>query len=173
MIEKYFDEVKAEMRSVELISFKEEFMQDKLGVNDYNVYRFETTYPHELFESSCISYKGDIKVKKNDLIETIQDSELKKPVFISRGKVMGYFVLPCRYNPYLYLQGLLKDKKITVNKIRTEFVIKNTMTVRSASGICECGKEKNVTSMVSGKQLPFGISCLPTALLKVEMSKKK
>lgn len=173
LIEKYFDEVKAEMRSVELISFKEEFMQDKLGVNDYNVYRFETTYPHELFESSCISYKGDIKVKKNDLIETIQDSELKKPVFISRGKVMGYFVLPCRYNPYLYLQGLLKDKKITVNKIRTEFVIKNTMTVRSASGICKCGKEKNVTSMVSGKQLPFGINCLPTALLKVEMSKKK
>lgn len=170
IIQELLPQVNAEMKSLQIQSVKEEFMEDKLNVKDYNVYRFETTLPHEAFAAASMTYKGEIKVKVNEILETKIDSELLAPVFISKGKVVGYFALPFKYNPMLYLQGLLKDKKVTLGRIKAEVVLTNMMAVRSASSICKCGKESGVVSMTSGKHMSFGISCLPKALLKREMN---
>lgn len=173
IIESLANEVSRELKSVKIISFKKEFVEDTIKVNDFNIYRFETSLPYDLFASACISYKGEIRVKKDVLLETITDKSLKKPVFITAGKTIGYFVLPMKYNPYLYLQGLLKDKKIPLTKLRQEVNIDNVLIARESSNICTCGKEKGVISLITGKQMKFGLDCLPTALMKVELNKKK
>lgn len=173
IIESFANEVSRELKSVKIISFKKEFVEDTIKVNDFNIYRFETSLPYDLFASACISYKGEIRVKKDVLLETITDKSLKKPVFITAGKTIGYFVLPMKYNPYLYLQGLLKDKKIPLTKLRQEVNIDNVLIARESSNICTCGKEKGVISLITGKQMKFGLDCLPTALMKVELNKKK
>lgn len=173
IIESLANEVSRELKSVKIISFEKEFVEDTIKVNDFNIYRFETSLPYDLFASSCISYKGEIRVKKDVLLETITDKSLKKPVFITAGKTIGYFVLPMKYNPYLYLQGLLKDKKIPLTKLRQEVNIDNVLIARESSNICTCGKEKGVISLITGKQMKFGLDCLPTALMKVELNKKK
>lgn len=167
------DKVSKSLKSVKIISYKKEFVEDQIKVNDYNVFRFETTLPYDLFQSACVSYKGDIRVKKDVLLETITDKSLKKPAFISIGKTVGYFVLPCKYNPYLYIQGLLMDKRIPLTKLRQEMNIENVLIVRDSMNICNCGKEKGFVSMVTGKQMKFGLNCLPAALLKVELNRKK
>lgn len=173
IIDSLADKVSKSLKSVKIISYKKEFVEDQIKVNDYNVYRFETTLPYDLFQSACVSYKGDIRVKKDVLLETITDKSLKKPAFISLGKTVGYFVLPCKYNPYLYIQGLLMEKRIPLTKLRQEMNIENVLIVRDSMNICSCGKEKGFVSMVTGKQMKFGLNCLPAALLKVELNRKK
>lgn len=173
IIDSLADKVSKSLKSVKIISYKKEFVEDQIKVNDYNVFRFETTLPYDLFQSACVSYKGDIRVKKDVLLETITDKSLKKPAFISIGKTVGYFVLPCKYNPYLYIQGLLMDKRIPLTKLRQEMNIENVLIVRDSMNICNCGKEKGFVSMVTGKQMKFGLNCLPAALLKVELNRKK
>ena len=173
IIDSLADKVSKSLKSIKIISYKKEFVEDQIKVNDYNVYRFETTLPYDLFQSACVSYKGDIRVKKDVLLETITDKSLKKPAFISLGKTVGYFVLPCKYNPYLYIQGLLMEKRIPLTKLRQEMNIENVLIVRDSMNICSCGKEKGFVSMVTGKQMKFGLNCLPAALLKVELNRKK
>jgi hypothetical protein len=162
-------EVNKELKSIQIQSVKEEFVDDKLKVDDYNIFRFETTLPMELFEVSAVSYKGEIKVKNQELVETRIDKDLMAPSFVSKGRVVGYFALPFRYNPLMYLQGLLKDKKIPINRLKAEVVLQNMMIVRSASSICKCGKESGVISMVTGKQMNLGLKCLPKALISREL----
>ena len=93
---------------------------------------------------------------------------MKIPAFQQRGKVVGYFSLSFRHNPYLYLQGLLKDKKISLSRLRTEVQIENKLLVRQASSVCAlCQKESGLISMLTGKQIKYGLECLPKALLKL------
>lgn len=172
IVESLVPEVNKELKSLKIVQCKQEFLDDKLKITDYNVFRFESTLPLELFNTSTLSYKGDIRVKKNELLENITDSELKPPVFITKGKVVGYFILPLRYNPTYYIQGFLKDKKLSINKIVETTTFENMMVVRGGSTTCKiCGKEKGVISMITGSQLPFGLNCLPKVLLKRELSK--
>ena len=67
----------------------------------------------------------------------------------------------------------MKDKKIPLTKLRQEVNIDNVLIARESSNICTCGKEKGVISLITGKQMKFGLDCLPTALMKVELNKKK
>ena len=65
------------------------------------------------------------------------------------------------------------DKRIPLTKLRQEMNIENVLIVRDSMNICNCGKEKGFVSMVTGKQMKFGLNCLPAALLKVELNRKK
>jgi len=169
-------EVNKSLKSIQIESVKEVFMEDKIKVNDLNVFRFETTFPLELFEASKISYRGEVRVVgpggDNKLI-TIQDKTLEAPAFMAKGKVFGYFTLPLKYNPLLFMQGFLKDKKTPLSKIRESFIFDNKLVLRESPIVCRCGKETGSISMSTGTQLQFGKSCLAKALLKREMDTAK
>nr|DAI54914.1 MAG TPA: SAM superfamily protein [Caudoviricetes sp.] len=166
LIKPLVSNVNSILKTTQILSVQSLFVDEKLRIEDYNVFRFESTLPMELFQTSSLSYKGDIRVKKGEVSELIRDPKLNAPVFISKGKVIGYFVLPLRYNPFSYLQGLMQDKKISTAKLLQTTIISTEMVVRETANICKvCGQESGISSLTTGKQLNFGIKCLPKVLL--------
>lgn len=163
--------VNSQMKSLQIVRVSEEFIDDGVKVSDYNVFRFESSLPMEMFEASRLSYHGEVKVKKDVQTEIIQDKNLLPPVFRSKGKVVGYFICESRYNPYFYLQGFLNARKIATNKIVDSTKITCVMNCRSNVNTCKCGKERVLNSLITGKDLPFGPKCLVGALLAMEFKK--
>lgn len=163
--------VNSQMKSLQIVRVSEEFIDDGVKVSDYNVFRFESSLPMEMFEASRLSYHGEVKVKKDVQTEIIQDKNLLPPVFRSKGKVVGYFICESRYNPYFYLQGFLNARKIATNKIVDSTKITCVMNCRSNVNTCKCGKERVLNSLITGKDLPFGPKCLIGALLAMEFKK--
>lgn len=166
LIKPLVSNVNSILKTTQILSVQSLFVDEKLRIEDYNVFRFESTLPMELFQTSSLSYKGDIRVKKGEVSELIRDPKLNAPIFISKGKVIGYFVLPLRYNPFSYLQGLMQDKKISTAKLLQTTTISTEMVIRETANICKvCGQESGISSLTTGKQLNFGIKCLPKVLL--------
>lgn len=165
------ESVNQSLKSIRIQSVFEVFMEDKIKVSDYNIFRFETTYPLELFEASKVSYKGEVRVVKDLKLQTVLDKSLRPPAFVSTSKVIGYFALPLKYNPLLFMQGFLKDKKIPLAKIRESFKFQNMLVLRDSQVVCKCGEETGAISMVTAKQLSYGRNCVAKALLSNELAK--
>lgn len=158
--------VNSNLKSTKVIGVKDELMDEKIKVDDFNIYYFESSLPYELFESSRFNYSHEVRIKTGmDLMEVRIDKTLIPPVFASRGKVSGFFAVPLKYNPLNYLQGFF-NKKLSINKVVEGVTLKAMMTVRGASNVCKmCGKEKSTISLITGTPIAMGVRCLTNALL--------
>ena len=168
-------EVNKMLKSTQVLSVKRIMMEEKIKLTDYNVCRFESSLPYEMFQNAIHSYKGEIKVKKDIAFEVVQDPTLKKPVIQQLGKVVGYFICPARYSPFYYLQGFLGVKKVSETKLAQSTDIQCMMVVReSKNTVCKnCGKEPGTISLTTDKNFPFGVSCLTKALMSAEVKRMK
>ena len=111
-----------------------------------------------------------LELRKMCCLETIKDKNLKPPVIARRGNTIGYFAVPLKYNPVMYLQGFLNARRIPMTKIASQVRFTNVMTVREASNVCAlCGKEKSIISQTTNRHLKYGTTCLIKALLSNEM----
>lgn len=166
-IKSLIEEVNTSLKSVQVVSVEEVLMDEKIKVDDYNVFYFESSLPLALFESSMHSYEGQMKIFGGmGGFETIKDPSLMKPVFASKGKVCGCFAIPAKYNPLQYLSGFLTAKKTSVDVVAQTTKIDCKMIVRETQNVCKkCGKEKSIISVTTGKALPFGVECVCKALL--------
>ena len=170
-VKNLIEEVNSKLKTVQVVSAEEILRDEKIAITDLNFYTFESSIPREVFDAACHTYKGQIKVEAQvqgfALTETI-DSDLEKPVFASKGgKTIGCFWIPAKYNPIMYLSGFLSQaKKTSEDGVVTTTNVSCTMTMRETRMACKnCGKEKALISITTGKPMPFGPSCLCKAIL--------
>lgn len=165
LVENLIQEVNAEAKSFRVVSVREVPLTDKIKVDDYNVFYFESTLSAEFWQFSAMNYDGEVKVEgAQGAMETIKDLRLKAPSFTLRDKVKGYFTVPCKYSPWHYLQGLMAVRKISLSKLLSTTSIQCITTVRESNGTCMCGKEKAVSDIGTNMQQKVGRDCLAAFL---------
>lgn len=159
-----------ELRVSQIISAMEIPMFEKLSNEDYNVYKFECIgIPSEVFINGKATYRGGIRVlSKVDMqAKVVQqvDKSLEYPNFkVKAGKVVGTFALPKKYNPYLFFQEVLSERKMTQKAIQscTTFEVVTVLQVNSYVH-CKCGKPM-ANSAITGKPMGKCPSCLAKLL---------
>ena len=165
LVENLIQEVNAEAKSFRVVSVREVPLTDKIKVDDYNVFYFESTLSAEFWQFAAMNYDGEVKVEGNQgTMETIKDVRLKAPSFTLRDKVKGYFTVPCKYSPWHYLQGLMAVRRISLSKLLATTTIKCVTTVRESNVTCMCGKEKAVSDLGTNMQQKVGRECLASLL---------
>lgn len=165
LVENLIQEVNAEAKSFRVVSVREVPLTDKIKVDDYNVFYFESTLSAEFWQFSAMNYDGEVKVEgAQGAMETIKDLRLKAPSFTLRDKVKGYFTVPCKYSPWHYLQGLMAVRRISLSKLLSTTSIQCITTVRESNGTCMCGKEKAVSDIGTNMQQKVGRDCLAAFL---------
>ena len=165
LVENLIQEVNAEAKSFRVVSVREVPLTDKIKVDDYNVFYFESTLSAEFWQFAAMNYDGEVKVEGNrGTMETIKDVRLTAPSFTLRDKVKGYFTVPCKYSPWHYLQGLMAVRRISLSKLLATTSIQCITTVRESNGTCMCGKEKAVSDLGTNLQQKVGRECLASLL---------
>lgn len=165
LVENLIQEVNAEAKSFRVVSVREVPLTDKIKVDDYNVFYFESTLSAEFWQFAAMNYDGEVKVEGNQgTMETIKDVCLTAPSFTLRDKVKGYFTVPCKYSPWHYLQGLMAVRRISLSKLLATTSIQCITTVRESNGTCMCGKEKAVSDLGTNLQQKVGRECLASLL---------
>ena len=166
--------INEELKSVRIVEAMDVLKDDKLNISDINFFYFESNLPKELFASAEVQYKGEVKVDggmQTFSLTTVTDKALTPPVIASKGKVCGVFALPAKYNPLAYMSGFISNvKKMGIDAIAQNFTFENLMTMRETMAVCKnCGKEKALVSIITGKPMPFGTNCLSKALLSAKL----
>lgn len=165
LVENLIQEVNAEAKSFRVVSVREAPLTDKIKVDDYNVFYFESTLSAEFWQFAAMNYDGEVKVEgAQGAMETIKDVRLTAPSFTLRDKVKGYFTVPCKYSPWHYLQGLMAVRRISLSKLLATTSIQCITTVRESNGTCMCGKEKAVSDIGTNMQQKVGRDCLAAFL---------
>lgn len=165
LVENLIQEVNAEAKSFRVVSVREVPLTDKIKVDDYNVFYFESTLSAEFWQFAAMNYDGEVKVEgAQGAMETIKDVRLTAPSFTLRDKVKGYFTVPCKYSPWHYLQGLMAVRRISLSKLLATTLIQCITTVRESNGTCMCGKEKAVSDIGTNMQQKVGRDCLAAFL---------
>lgn len=165
LVENLIQEVNAEAKSFRVVSVREVSLTDKIKVDDYNVFYFESTLSAEFWQFAAMNYDGEVKVEgAQGAMETIKDVRLTAPSFTLRDKVKGYFTVPCKYSPWHYLQGLMAVRRISLSKLLATTSIQCITTVRESNGTCMCGKEKAVSDIGTNMQQKVGRDCLAAFL---------
>lgn len=165
IVESLIQEVNAEAKSFRVVSVREVPLTDKIKVDDYNVFYFESTLSAEFWQFAAMNYDGEVKVEgAQGAMETIKDVRLTAPSFTLRDKVKGYFTVPCKYSPWHYLQGLMAVRRISLSKLLATTSIQCITTVRESNGTCMCGKEKAVSDIGTNMQQKVGRDCLAAFL---------
>lgn len=165
LVENLTQEVNAEAKSFRVVSVREVPLTDKIKVDDYNVFYFESTLSAEFWQFAAMNYDGEVKVEgAQGAMETIKDVRLTAPSFTLRDKVKGYFTVPCKYSPWHYLQGLMAVRRISLSKLLATTSIQCITTVRESNGTCMCGKEKAVSDIGTNMQQKVGRDCLAAFL---------
>ena len=127
--------------------------------------------PKELLDAARIHYKGDIRVESSKVmgfsLEQIQDKSLQPPIYASKGKTIGFFYIPAKYNPIVYMAGYLSNiRRTSFDSILEDFEFSCVSTVRESAMVCKnCGHEKALVSLFTGKPISFGLDCMCKALL--------
>lgn len=165
IVESLIQEVNAEANSFRVVSVREVPLTDKIKVDDFNVFYFESTLSVEFWQFAAMNYDGEVKVEgAQGAMETIKDVRLTAPSFTLRDKVKGYFTVPCKYSPWHYLQGLMAVRRISLSKLLATTSIQCITTVRESNGTCMCGKEKAVSDIGTNMQQKVGRDCLAAFL---------
>ena len=165
IVESLIQEVNAEANSFRVVSVREVPLTDKIKVDDFNVFYFESTLYAEFWQFAAMNYDGEVKVEgAQGAMETIKDVRLTAPSFTLRDKVKGYFTVPCKYSPWHYLQGLMAVRRISLSKLLATTSIQCITTVRESNGTCMCGKEKAVSDIGTNMQQKVGRDCLAAFL---------
>lgn len=165
IVESLIQEVNAEANSFRVVSVREVPLTDKIKVDDYNLFYFESTLSAEFWQFAAMNYDGEVKVEgAQGAMETIKDVRLTAPSFTLKDKVKGYFTVPCKYSPWHYLQGLMAVRRISLSKLLATTSIQCITTVRESNGTCMCGKEKAISDIGTNMQQKVGRDCLAAFL---------
>lgn len=161
IVESLIDKVNAKAKTFRIISVSEVPLTSQIKPTDFNVFYFESTIPAELWQYASMMYKGEVKVEdESGMMATKIDFSLRPPQFTLEDKVKGYFVIPCRYSPWCYLQGLMSSKRVALRKLLKTTKVRCLATVRETNISCVCGKENAVVDMTTGLYKPLGLDCL-------------
>ena len=161
IVESLIDKVNAKAKTFRIISVSEVPLTSQIKPTDLNVFYFESTIPAELWQYASMMYKGEVKAEDaSGMMATKIDSSLRPPQFTLEDKVKGYFVIPCRYSPWCYLQGLMSSKRVALRKLLKTTKVRCLTTVRETNLPCVCGKENAVVDMTTGLYKPLGLDCL-------------
>lgn len=161
IVESLIDKVNAKAKTFRIISVSEVPLTSQIKPTDLNVFYFESTIPAELWQYASMMYKGEVKAEdESGMMATKIDSSLRPPQFTLEDKVKGYFVIPCRYSPWCYLQGLMSSKRVALRKLLKTTKVRCLTTVRETNISCVCGKENAVVDMTTGLYKPLGLDCL-------------
>lgn len=161
IVESLIETVNAKAKTFRIISVSEVPLTSQIKPTDLNVFYFESTIPAELWQYASMMYKGEVKAEdESGMMATKIDSSLRPPQFTLEDKVKGYFVIPCRYSPWCYLQGLMSSKRVALRKLLKTTKVHCLTTVRETNISCVCGKENAVVDMTTGLYKPLGLDCL-------------
>lgn len=161
IVESLIETVNAKAKTLRVIAVSEVPIDSQIKPTDLNVFYFESTIPAELWQYASMMYKGEVKAEdESGMMATKTDSSLRPPQFTLEDKVKGYFVLPCRYSPWCYLQGLMSSKRVALRKLLKTTKVRCLTTVRETNISCVCGKENAVVDMATGLYKPVGLDCL-------------
>lgn len=161
IVESLIETVNAKAKTFRVIAVSEVPIDSQIKPTDLNVFYFESTIPAELWQYASMMYKGEVKAEdESGMMATKTDSSLRPPQFTLEDKVKGYFVLPCRYSPWCYLQGLMSSKRVALRKLLKTTKVRCLTTVRETNIPCVCGKENAVVDMATGLYKPVGLDCL-------------
>lgn len=161
IVESLIETVNAKAKTFRIISVSEVPLTSQIKPTDLNVFYFESTIPAELWQYASMMYKGEVKAEdESGMMATKIDSSLRPPQFTLEDKVKGYFVIPCRYSPWCYLQGLMSSKRVALRKLLKTTKVRCLTTVRETNISCVCGKENAVVDMTTGLYKPLGLNCL-------------
>ena len=161
IVESLIETVNAKAKTFRIISVSEVPLTSQIKPTDLNVFYFESTIPAELWQYASMMYKGEVKAEdESGMMATKVDSSLRPPQFTLEDKVKGYFVIPCRYSPWCYLQGLMSSKRVALRKLLKTTKVRCLTTVRETNISCVCGKENAVVDMTTGLYKPLGLNCL-------------
>lgn len=161
IVESLINKVNAKAKTFRIISVSEVPLTSQIKPTDLNVFYFESTIPAELWQYASMMYKGEVKAEdESGMMATKIDSSLRPPQFTLEDKVKGYFVIPCRYSPWCYLQGLMSSKRVALRKLLKTTKVRCLTTVRETNISCVCGKENAVVDMTTGFYKPLGLDCL-------------
>lgn len=161
IVESLIETVNAKAKTFRIISVSEVPLTSQIKPTDLNVFYFESTIPAELWQYASMMYKGEVKAEdESGMMATKIDSSLRPPQFTLEDKVKGYFVIPCRYSPWCYLQGLMSSKRVALRKLLKTTKVRCLTTVRETNISCVCGKENAVVDMTTGLYKPLGLDCL-------------
>ena len=161
-----------ELTTTQILGVYEIPMEEKMTVNDYNIYKFRIKgVPMEEFINGKATYKGGVRVLSNvDMQAKVTqqtDNSLVYPYFKRDGNsIVGTFALPRRYNPYLFFQEVLSEKKYTQKQLQQKIEFEVVTVVQKDSyTACKCGKP-TVRSAVTGKSMGKCVDCITKMLLK-------
>lgn len=161
IVESLIETVNAKAKTFRVIAVSEVPIDSQIKPTDLNVFYFESTIPAELWQYASMMYKGEVKAEdESGMMATKTDSSLRPPQFTLEDKVKGYFVLPCRYSPWCYLQGLMSSKRVALRRLLKTTKVRCLTTVRETNIPCVCGKENAVVDMATGLYKPVGLDCL-------------
>ena len=161
IVESLIDKVNAKAKTFRIISVSEVPLTSQIKPTDLNVFYFESTIPAELWQYASMMYKGEVKAEdESGMMATKIDPSLRPPQFTLEDKVKGYFVIPCRYSPWCYLQGLMSSKRVALRKLLKTTKVRCLTMVRETNISCVCGKENAVVDMTTGLYKPLGLDCL-------------
>ena len=166
------DKLNDNLESVQVMSVQEILRDEKLKIDDINVFYFKSQLPYAQFESAMHYYDGRIKVYGGmGTAETIKDPKLTKPSIMTKGCVEGIFTLPLKYNPVEYMSGLLSSiKKTSADQVVATTEFNCLMTLRETAAVCKkCGNEHAFVSINTGAPIPLGETCLKNALLTMRV----
>lgn len=166
LVKSLIPEINKDAKSFKVVDVFEVPVEDKIKSDYYNLFYFESSIPAELWHFLSSEYKGEVKVVgASGSVETIQDEKLKSPDFVLKDKVKGYFLIPCRYSPWNYLQGLMSRKRVSVNKIFKTTDISCVSVFKESNIPCLCGKEAALVDVRTGKLQKVGMSCMTKLLV--------
>lgn len=166
LVKSLIPEINKDAKSFKVVDVFEVPVEDKIKSDYYNLFYFESSIPAELWHFLSSEYQGEVKVVgASGSVETIQDEKLKSPDFVLKDKVKGYFLIPCRYSPWNYLQGLMSRKRVSVNKILKTTDISCVSVFKESNIPCLCGKEAALVDVRTGKLQKVGVSCMTKLLV--------
>lgn len=159
-------QVNETLQSTTITGCTSEHIDEALKDTDWNVYYYETTLPMDVIQTGCMTWDHKVEMKKENTTINVLDNRIPLPTVVTLGKVCGYFAIPAKHNPQLFFSSILSNPKVRTSTIRQKTRFRCDTVVRLRKSVCRCGVENSVQSVVTGKNLPFGLDCLVKALTK-------
>lgn len=134
--------------------------------SDYNIFSFSAEDMSTDLWKDCVSrYYGNVRVERYGLRSYELGDGVYKPVYnLYKGRISGYFIVPCKYSPWAYLHGIYHRHSRDEQRIYKAFDLQCLGTVRLAEEQFFGNKMEVVRNIANGYTccLPFALGSQPT-----------
>lgn len=136
------------------VGYTEVSLSDRIEYGDWNIFRFESTLPGEVWDYVSARYGGEVYEKESLLWKLHKDPSLFAPVYKLGLGVTGHFAVPVRYSPWYYLRGLLSHKRLRIETIMSNISVSCVGTVRVQGDTQSFG---TIMDLYSQKSYPLSL----------------